>query len=146
MHPNQENKIRKFNFLLLILGLYTIWFQVRKANVIMKLHVHTYTHCSTRTVQVNICQKHLFLHQLTQNMTKDCSLNYVFSTWKFQAKNMLRTCCTQIVLCFCFDIQNNLCTQHVLNMFSAFSQHVLSLQFSCTELVIQWTIFCHILG
>ena len=36
-------------------------------------------------------------------------------------ENML---CTQIV--FCFDIQNNLCTQHVL-----------SLQFSCTELVIQ---------
>ena len=28
--------------------------------------------------------------------------------------------------CFCFDIQNNLCTQHVL-----------ILQFSCTELVIQ---------
>ena len=28
--------------------------------------------------------------------------------------------------CFCFDIQDNLCTQHVL-----------SLQFSCTELVIQ---------
>ena len=29
-------------------------------------------------------------------------------------------------LFFCFDIQNNLCTQHVL-----------SLEFSCTELVIQ---------
>ena len=40
---------------------------------------------------------------------------------------------TQIV--FCFDIQNNLCTQHVL-----------SLKFSCTELVIQWTIFCHIIS
>ena len=24
-------------------------------------------------VQVNLCQKLLFLHQLTQNMTKDCS-------------------------------------------------------------------------
>ena len=36
-------------------------------------------------------------------------------------ENMLYT---QIV--FCFDIQNNLCTQHVL-----------SLEFSCTELVIQ---------
>ena len=39
--------------------------------------------------------------------------------------------CTQFV--FCFDIQSNLCTQHVL-----------SLQFLCTELSIQWTIFCHI--
>ena len=29
-------------------------------------------------------------------------------------ENML---CTQIVFCFCFDIQNNLCTQHVLPMF-----------------------------
>ena len=29
-------------------------------------------------------------------------------------------------VCFCFDIQNNLCTQHVL-----------SLKFLCTELVIQ---------
>ena len=34
--------------------------------------------------------------------------------------------CTEIV----FDIQNNLCTQHVL-------PHVLSLEFSCIELVIQ---------
>ena len=41
------------------------------------------------------------------------------------AQNMLRTCsehaqnmlCTQIVFCFCFDIQNNLCTQRVLQVF-----------------------------
>ena len=31
-------------------------------------------------VQVNLCQKHLFLHQLTHNMTTDCSLNYKFNT------------------------------------------------------------------
>ena len=30
---------------------------------------------------VNICQKHLFLHQLTHNMKKDCSLNYEFSMY-----------------------------------------------------------------
>ena len=58
-------------------------------------------------------------------------------------ENML---CTKIVSCFCFDIQNNLCAQHVLLMFSQCSLHVLSLEFSCTELVIQWTIFCHIVG
>ena len=46
------------------------------------------------------------------------------------AQNMLYT---QIV--FCFDIQNNLCTQHIL-----------SLEFSCTQLVIQWTICRHIVG
>ena len=31
-------------------------------------------------VQVNLCQKLLFLHQLTHNMTTDCSLNYNFNT------------------------------------------------------------------
>ena len=42
-----------------------------------------------------------------------------------------RTCCVhKLFFCFCFDIQNNLCTQHVLSL----------------ELVIQWTIFCHIMG
>ena len=37
-------------------------------------------------VQVNLCQKLLFLHQLTHNITTDCSLNYKFNTWKFQAQ------------------------------------------------------------
>ena len=37
-------------------------------------------------VQVNLCQKLLFLHQLTHNMTTDCSLNYKFNSWKFQAQ------------------------------------------------------------
>jgi hypothetical protein len=41
-----------------------------------------------------------------------------------QAQNMLYTQITFFL--FCFDIQNNLCTQHVL-----------SLECSCTELVIQ---------
>ena len=31
-------------------------------------------------LQVNLFQKYLFLHQLTYNMTKNCSLNYKFST------------------------------------------------------------------
>ena len=35
---------------------------------------------------VNLCQKLLFLHQLTHNMTADCSLNCKFNTWKFQAQ------------------------------------------------------------
>ena len=60
----------------------------------------------------NLCQKHLFLNQVTHNITKDCSLIYQISSWILQAQNMF---CTQIVFCFCFDIQNNLCTQHVLS-------------------------------
>ena len=31
-------------------------------------------------IQVNLCQKHLFSHQLTHKMIKDCSLIYQFST------------------------------------------------------------------
>ena len=42
-------------------------------------------------IQVNLFQKHLFLPQLTHNMTKGCSLNHQFSSWKFQAQNMLCT-------------------------------------------------------
>ena len=77
-----------------------------------------------RAVQVNLFQKYIFLHQLTHNMTKDCLVNYQFGTWKFKAQNILGT---QIV--FCFAIQSNLCAQHVL-----------SLEFSCTEqyFVILW--------
>ena len=40
--------------------------------------------------------------------------------------------------------KNNLCTQHVLDMFWAWNSHVLSLEFLCTELVIQWIICRHI--
>ena len=36
----------------------------------------------------------LILGSSSHNMTKDCSSNYEFSTWKLQAQNML---CTQIV-------------------------------------------------
>ena len=44
-------------------------------------------------IQVNLFQKHLFLHQLTHYMSKYCSLIYQFSPWKLQAQNKL---CTQI--------------------------------------------------
>jgi hypothetical protein len=40
----------------------------------------------TTMIQVNLCQKLLFLHHLTQNMTADCSLNYKLNTRKFQAQ------------------------------------------------------------
>ena len=33
-----------------------------------------------RGIQVNLCQKLLFLHQSTHNMTTDCSLNYKINT------------------------------------------------------------------
>ena len=56
------------------------------------------------SLQVNLFQKHLLLHQLTHNMTKDCSLNYKFSTWKLQAQNMSpqSMLCTQIIPCLSY--------------------------------------------
>ena len=49
-------------------------------------------------IQVNLFHKLLFLHQLTHNMTTDCSLNYKLNTWKFQAQ----TWGEYVVYRFCF--------------------------------------------
>ena len=66
-----------------------------------------YTNCfffvsSANLLQVNLCRKLLFLHQLTHTMITDCPLNHHFSTWKFQAQNML---CSQIVFLFWYSEQ-----------------------------------------
>ena len=81
------------------------------------------------------------MHQLIHNMTKDCPLNYLELELPLQymkitslehGEDMRRTCLyTNWFFCFCFDIQNNLCKQHVLPMFSPCSTYVLSLEFSC---------------
>ena len=57
-------------------------------------------------VQVNLCQKHLFLDQLTHNMMTDCSLNV-----QYKKNKSSEHVCTQIIFCFCFDISSF----HVLN-------------------------------
>ena len=69
---------------------------MKKCYPIRVPNCRTVTDIKRRTFQVNklllnLFQKHLFLHQLTHNTTKDCSLNYKFSTWKLQAQNMGRT-------------------------------------------------------
>ena len=43
-------------------------------------------------VQVNLCQKRSFFHQLTHNMTTDCSWNDKFSTRKIQVQNVYKNC------------------------------------------------------
>ena len=65
-------------------------------------------------VQVNLFQKLLFLHQLTHNMTKDCSLNYMFSTFRIASSE-------HAVFVLTFR------TIYVHNMFWACSFHVLNL-------------------
>ena len=49
----------------------------------------------------------------------DLPVQYMKTTCSEHGENML---CTQIVFCFCFDIKNNLCKQHVPNMFSSCSE------------------------
>ena len=106
-------------------------------NLTCKNTYYLFYHCLNQQatpykIQVNLCQKHSFSNQLTHNITTDCSLIPDFSTRKIQLQNML---CTNIVFCFCFGLQNNVCTQHVL-----------SLYFSCTEFRNEWTICRHIVG
>ena len=83
-----------------------------------------------RFLQVNLFQKLSFLHQLTRN-TYDKRLFIEFPR-KIQVQDML---CTKIVLFFLFWHSNNICTQHVLNLY-----------FTCTEVVNQWAICRHIVG
>ena len=66
------------------------------------------------TVQVNLFQKLLFLHQLTSQydyrLYIELQVQYMKIPSSENGENML---CTEID----FDIQNNFCTQHVLPMF-----------------------------
>ena len=61
--------------------------------------------------------------QYDNRLVIELPVQYIKTPSSENEENVL---CTKIVFCFCFDIQNNLCTQHVL-----------SLEFLCTELVIQ---------
>ena len=46
-------------------------------------------------VQTILCQKLLFLYQLTHNMTKDCSLNLQVQYMKIPSSNLWRKCCVK---------------------------------------------------
>ena len=71
-----------------------------------------------KLIQVNLCQNLLFLHQLTHNTTKDCSLIYQFLHENYK----LRTCCVhKLFFVFTFKII------YVHNMFWACSFHVMTL-------------------
>ena len=77
-------------------------------------------------VQVNLFQKHLFLHQLTHNITKDCSLN-----------SKVRTCWVHKL--FWMSKQKPIC---VHNMFWAWNYHVLNWWFNEQTFLILWVIWC----
>ena len=70
---------------LLCKTLYVSFFSIRQFKTIVCLLIR-YPCFILNVLQANLCQKLLFLHQLTHNMTTDCSMNYKFNTWKFQAQ------------------------------------------------------------
>ena len=65
-----------------------------KSNCILKKRPQFSIFNTSQSVQVNVCQKLLFLHQLTHNMTTDCSLFMKIVSSEY-LQNML---CTQIVV------------------------------------------------
>ena len=90
------------------------WHRFYQANVELWISrvLQTYIKvCIVSKIQVNLCQKLLFLHQVTHNMTKDCSLNYEFSTWKLQ-------CCVHKLFWMSKQKQKTIyvSTQHVLSL------------------------------
>ena len=87
--------------------------------------------------QVNLFQKHLFLHQPTHNMTKDCSLDYEFSTWKSRAQNMGRTCCVHKFLFWMSkQKQKTIC---VRNIFFPCSELGIFMYWTCNSMNNLWS-------
>ena len=99
-----------------------------------KLHTHTlrfwvcvFAKICTRTsaiinrtfLHVNLCQMPLFLHQLTHNMTTDCSLNYRFNIWKFQAQTWGQHV---VYRNFFWQFLYTTCSPHVLHKEESFWQ------------------------
>ena len=74
-------------------------------------------------LQVNLCQNLLLMHQLTHNMTTDCSLNYQFSKWKLQAQSIRGTFCVHKLFWISKQKQKTIC---IHNKFWACSFHVLN--------------------
>ena len=58
--------------LLLFAAIFTLTYTRARNSRVKRLHLESY-----KFLQVNLFQKHLFLHQLTHNMTKDFSENYM---------------------------------------------------------------------
>ena len=84
---------------------------------------------SENGVEEKFCENACFFRKCTNCVCTGKSLSEAL-LFAEDGENMLGT---KIVLNV--KTKNNLCTQHVL-----------SLEFSCAWLVIQWTIFCHNVG
>ena len=85
---------------------------VENVNFLQDLIKHWELIRQNTIVQVNLCQKRSFFHQLTHNMTTDCSWNYHENykrrTWAEYGKNWL----AHVLPMFCA------CSFHVLNWYT----------------------------
>ena len=79
--------------------------------------------------------------QYDKRLSIELPVQYIKIPSLEHGENMRRTCCVQ-KLFFVLTFR----TIYINNMFSTCSDTVLSLEFSCTGLVIQWTICCHTMG
>ena len=78
-------------------------------------------------VQVNLCQELLFLHQLTHNVTSDCSFKYKFNSRKFKAQ----TWAEHVVYRNCFWDSEQF-------LFTTCSPHVLQKEELLTKIYLYW--------
>ena len=84
-------------------------------------------------IQVNLCQKLLFLNQLTHNVTKDCSLN-----------SLKNTSSEHFVYKYCFECQNKNKKKQFL--YTTCSVFVFFGEFNKQSIVILWINWCKNVG
>ena len=104
-----------------------------------------------KCASANLCQKLLFLHQLTHNMTTDCSLNYKLNTSKFKAQ----TWGEHVVYRNCFWHSEKMlyttCSPHVLQKEELLTKIYLYRMYFIFfyfffRLVLYWCQYCVIFG
>ena len=86
--------------------------EISKKYIINKYSLKSLPKNLNLPIQKNLCQKLLFLHQLTHNIMTDCSFFMKIVSSEY-LQNM------QLLFLFCFHIHNNFGTQHVLQMLRA---------------------------
>ena len=124
--PYSDGRVQKYIFNVLCIAIKVIYLSLKQAAArwhhfqkpCLVMDDITYLMVNDiHLLQVNLCQNHLFLHQLTHNMTTDWITSLVHENSK------LRTCCVH-KLFFCFVLTFR--TIYVHNMFWVWNFHVLN--------------------
>ena len=123
--PYSDGRVQKYIFNVLCIAIKVIYLSLKQAAArwhhfqkpCLVMDDITYLMVNDiHLLQVNLCQNHLFLHQLTHNMTTDWITSLVHENSK------LRTCWEHVVYINCSEYQNKnqflytTCSQHVLTV------------------------------